>query len=185
MEGLLPFLYRAILHLASGGQSPTGNPFFRNDSPPESPLAAHYYVRLAAGADVPAFLSSAARGYYDRGLTHDLVMQQSWKDFGQRCYFLKYLTSNESVPDNFPFEIIDEEGISVVSLRRDYKYEKIEVTVSMANLVGGPEFGDEDGEADGESAAKDDEEAEDSKHFSRPGPKLEFTIHNLSSGDHH
>lgn len=73
----------------------------------------------------------------------------------------------------------------MVSLRRDYKYEKIEVTVSMANLVGGPEFGDEDGEADGESAAKDDEEAEDSKHFSRPGPKLEFTIHNLSSGDHH
>jgi hypothetical protein len=67
MEGLLPFLYRAILHLASGGDTPLGNPF-RNESPSESPLAP-YYVRLAgAGApDVPAFLSSAARGYYDRG----------------------------------------------------------------------------------------------------------------------
>lgn len=64
MEGLLPFLYRAILHLANGGQTPIGNPF-RNESPPGSP--APYYVRLAAGADVPAFLSSAARGYYDRG----------------------------------------------------------------------------------------------------------------------
>lgn len=58
-----------------------------------------------------------------------------------------------------------------VILKRDYK--KIEVTVSMPNLVGGPEFDDEDGEGDGESAVKDDEEAEecrsagDSKHFSR------------------
>ncbi|CAL4958078.1 unnamed protein product [Urochloa decumbens] len=69
MEGLLPFLYRAILHLASGGETPLGNPF-RNESPSESPLAP-YYVRLAgagAAADVPAFLSSStARGYYDRG----------------------------------------------------------------------------------------------------------------------
>ncbi|KAJ1282649.1 hypothetical protein BS78_03G068000 [Paspalum vaginatum] len=63
MEGLLPFLYRAILHLASGGQAPLGNPFRDDESPSETP----YYVRLAAGADVPAFLSSAARGYYDRG----------------------------------------------------------------------------------------------------------------------
>ncbi|CAL4965163.1 unnamed protein product [Urochloa decumbens] len=70
MEGLLPFLYRAILHLASGGETPLGNPF-RNESPSESPLAP-YYVRLAGAgagaADVPAFLSSStARGYYDRG----------------------------------------------------------------------------------------------------------------------
>jgi len=62
MEGLLPFLYRAILHLASGGETPLGNPF-RNESPPESPLAP-YYVRLAGA---PAFLSSTGRGYYDRG----------------------------------------------------------------------------------------------------------------------
>ncbi|GJN05835.1 hypothetical protein PR202_ga23503 [Eleusine coracana subsp. coracana] len=67
MEGLLPFLYRAILHLASGGETPLGNPF-RNESPEASPRAS-YYVRLAGGSDVPAFLSSAARGYYDRGLS--------------------------------------------------------------------------------------------------------------------
>jgi hypothetical protein len=64
MEGLLPFLYRAILHLASGGETP-----LRNDesSPDASPRASSYYVRLAGGGDVPAFLSAAARGYYDRG----------------------------------------------------------------------------------------------------------------------
>ncbi|PAN32195.1 hypothetical protein GQ55_5G474400 [Panicum hallii var. hallii] len=65
MEGLLPFLYRAILHLASGGETPLGNPF-RNQSPSESPLAP-YYVRLAGAADMPAFLASTGRGYYDRG----------------------------------------------------------------------------------------------------------------------
>ncbi|KAL6848205.1 hypothetical protein ACP4OV_022333 [Aristida adscensionis] len=58
MEGLLPFLYRAILHLAGGGETPLGND--------ESPSASPYYVRLA-GADVPVLLSPAARGYYDRG----------------------------------------------------------------------------------------------------------------------
>ncbi|KAL6627461.1 hypothetical protein ACP70R_031187 [Stipagrostis hirtigluma subsp. patula] len=65
MEGLLPFLYRAILHLASGGETPIGNPF-RNDESPSASPDAPYYVRLA-GADMPAFLSAAARGYYDRG----------------------------------------------------------------------------------------------------------------------
>uniref|UniRef100_A0A0A9FYP9 Uncharacterized protein n=1 Tax=Arundo donax TaxID=35708 RepID=A0A0A9FYP9_ARUDO len=63
MEGLLPFLYRAILHLASGGETPIGNPF-RNE---ESPSASPYYVRLAGGGDLPVFLSSTTRGYYDRG----------------------------------------------------------------------------------------------------------------------
>ncbi|TVU21975.1 hypothetical protein EJB05_31647, partial [Eragrostis curvula] len=62
MEGLLPFLYRAILHLASGGETP----LFPNESPEASPRPS-YYIRLAGGNDVPAFLSSAARGYYDRG----------------------------------------------------------------------------------------------------------------------
>ena len=94
----------------------------------------------------------------------------------------------EPVPDNFPFEIIDEDGMSVVILRRDYKDEKIEVTVSMPNLEGGPEFDDEDGEGDGESSAKDDEEAEEDDESAGDssislkvvvskdsGPKLEFT----------
>ncbi|KAF0920985.1 hypothetical protein E2562_037900 [Oryza meyeriana var. granulata] len=49
MEGLLPFLYRAIIHYANGGQTPIGNPFI-NESPSASPRAP-YYVRLAGGAD--------------------------------------------------------------------------------------------------------------------------------------
>lgn len=102
----------------------------------------------------------------------------------------EYLDSDqqEPVPDNFPFELINEEGMSVVILRRDYKDEKVEVTVSMPNLEGGPEFGDEDGEGDGESAVKDDGEAEEDDESAGDssislkvvvskdsGPKLEFT----------
>ncbi|KAL6848206.1 hypothetical protein ACP4OV_022334 [Aristida adscensionis] len=101
----------------------------------------------------------------------------------------EYLDSDEQepVPDNFPFEIVDEEGMSVVILKRDYKDEKIEAIISMPNLEGGPEFDDEDGEGDGENAGKDEEEAEDdeSGEYSSvslkvvvskdSGPKLEFT----------
>ncbi|XP_062190129.1 uncharacterized protein At2g39795, mitochondrial-like [Phragmites australis] len=101
----------------------------------------------------------------------------------------EYLDSDEQepVPDNFPFEILDEEGTSVVILKRDYKDEKIEVIVSIPNLEGGPEFDDEDGEGDGENAGKDDEEAEDDESAGDSsvslkvvvskdsGPKLEFT----------
>ncbi|PAN32194.1 hypothetical protein PAHAL_5G470300 [Panicum hallii] len=101
----------------------------------------------------------------------------------------EYLDSDEQepVPDNFPFEILDEDGMSVVILKRDYKDEKIEVVVSMPNLEGGPEFDDEDGEGDSESAGKeedDDEEDESAADSSislkvvvskASGPKLEFT----------
>lgn len=68
MEGLLPFLYRAIVHYANGGQTPIGNPF-TNESPSASPRAP-YYVRLAGGAadsgrlrfaEVPVFPSPASR----------------------------------------------------------------------------------------------------------------------------
>ncbi|KAF7020768.1 hypothetical protein CFC21_033822 [Triticum aestivum] len=50
MEGLLPFLYRAILlHYIDGGRTPTGDsPFPRSDSPSTS---RSYYVRLAGSAD--------------------------------------------------------------------------------------------------------------------------------------
>jgi complement component 1 Q subcomponent-binding protein len=77
--------------------------------------------------------------------------------------------------------------MSVVILKRDYKDEKIEVVVSMPNLEGGPEFDDEDGEGDSESAGKeedDDEEDESAADSSislkvvvskASGPKLEFT----------
>jgi len=100
----------------------------------------------------------------------------------------EYLNSDEQepVPDNFPFEILDEDGMSVVILKRDYKDGKIEVVVSMPNLEGGPEFDDEDGEGDGESADKDDDEEEDESAgdssislkvvvSKASGPKLEFT----------
>ncbi|KAL6627462.1 hypothetical protein ACP70R_031188 [Stipagrostis hirtigluma subsp. patula] len=102
----------------------------------------------------------------------------------------EYLDSDEQepVPDNFPFEILDEEGLSVVILKRDYKDEKIEAIISMPNLEGGPEFDDEDGEGDGENAGKDVEEEEDDDESAGDssislkvvvskdsGPKLEFT----------
>ncbi|CAL4958076.1 unnamed protein product [Urochloa decumbens] len=102
----------------------------------------------------------------------------------------EYLDSDEQepVPENFPFEILDEEGMSVVILKRDFKDEKIEVTVSMPNLEGGPEFDDEDGEGDGESAGKDNDDDEDEDESAgessislkvvvskASGPKLEFT----------
>ncbi|RLM93034.1 uncharacterized protein C2845_PM08G05530 [Panicum miliaceum] len=101
----------------------------------------------------------------------------------------EYLDSDEQepVPDNFPFEILDEDGMSVVILKRDYKDEKIEVVVSMPNLEGGPEFDDEDGEGDSESAGKEEEEDEEDESAGdssislkvvvskASGPKLEFT----------
>ncbi|KAF3329089.1 hypothetical protein FCM35_KLT06167 [Carex littledalei] len=33
MEGLIPFVYRSILHYINGGQIPAGNPFFFNVAP--------------------------------------------------------------------------------------------------------------------------------------------------------
>jgi complement component 1 Q subcomponent-binding protein, mitochondrial len=76
--------------------------------------------------------------------------------------------------------------MSVVILKRDYKDEKIEVTVSMPTLEGGPEFDDKDGEGDDENAGKDDEGEEDDESAGDSsislkvvvskgsGPKLEF-----------
>lgn len=92
----------------------------------------------------------------------------------------------EPAPDNFPFEIVDEEGMSVVILKREYKDEKIEVIVSMPNMEGDPEFDEEDDEADGDAAANDDDEDDDEgdedsslsmKVIVSKGssPKLEFT----------
>uniref|UniRef100_A0A0E0JDX7 DUF4220 domain-containing protein n=1 Tax=Oryza punctata TaxID=4537 RepID=A0A0E0JDX7_ORYPU len=101
----------------------------------------------------------------------------------------EYLASDEQepVPENFPFEILDEEGMSVVILKRDYKDEKIEVIVSMPNLEGGPEFDDEDDEGEGKNASKDDEDEDEDESAGDSsvslkvtvskgsGPKLEFT----------
>ncbi|BAB16470.1 unknown protein [Oryza sativa Japonica Group] len=97
------------------------------------------------------------------------------------------IDEQEPVPENFPFEILDEEGMSVVILKRDYKDEKIEVIVSMPNLEGGPEFDDEEAEGEGKNASKDDEDEEEDESAGDSsvslkvtvskgsGPKLEFT----------
>ncbi|KAE8788924.1 mitochondrial glycoprotein [Hordeum vulgare] len=98
----------------------------------------------------------------------------------------QYLATDgqEPTPEDFPFEMVDEEGMSVVILKRDYKDEKIEVIVSMPNMEGDPEF-DEDDEADGEDAAKDDDDEDEGGEDSSlamkvivskgSGPNLEFT----------
>uniref|UniRef100_A0ACD5VME5 Uncharacterized protein n=1 Tax=Avena sativa TaxID=4498 RepID=A0ACD5VME5_AVESA len=98
----------------------------------------------------------------------------------------EYLATDvqEPTPDDFPFEIVDEEGMSVVILKKDYKDEKIEVIVSMPNMDAEPEF-DEDDEDDGEDAAKDDDDEDEGEEDSSlsmkvvvskgTGPKLEFT----------
>ncbi|KAG8046106.1 hypothetical protein GUJ93_ZPchr0008g11429 [Zizania palustris] len=100
----------------------------------------------------------------------------------------EYLASDEQepLPENFPFEILDEEGMSVVVLKRDYEDEKIEVIVSLPNLEGGPEFDGEEDEDEGKNASKDDEdEGEDETAGESSvslkvivskgsGPKLEF-----------
>ncbi|XP_051208276.1 uncharacterized protein At2g39795, mitochondrial [Lolium perenne] len=95
----------------------------------------------------------------------------------------QYLATDvqEPTPEDFPFEIVDEEGMSVVILKKDYKDEKIEVIVSMPNMDAEPEF-DED---DDEDAAKDDDDEDEGSEDSSlsmkvvvskgSGPKLEFT----------
>uniref|UniRef100_A0A0D9Y345 Uncharacterized protein n=1 Tax=Oryza glumipatula TaxID=40148 RepID=A0A0D9Y345_9ORYZ len=46
------------------------------------------------------------------------------------------IDEQEPVPENFPFEILDEEGMSVVILKRDYKDEKIEeITIDDMLIV--------------------------------------------------
>jgi complement component 1 Q subcomponent-binding protein len=58
----------------------------------------------------------------------------------------------DEVPEGFPFEIEDENGMNIIRLKRIYQgKEKIEVTVSMPSLVTGeePEGEDEDDDKEG------------------------------------
>ncbi|KAG8053472.1 hypothetical protein GUJ93_ZPchr0001g31484 [Zizania palustris] len=102
----------------------------------------------------------------------------------------EYLASDEQepLPENFPFEILDEEGMSVVVLKRDYKDENIEVIVSMPNLEAGPEFEEEEeDEGEGKKSSKNDEDEDEDESAGDSsislkvivskdsGPKLEFT----------
>ncbi|KAK3160323.1 hypothetical protein QOZ80_1BG0058030 [Eleusine coracana subsp. coracana] len=173
-------LHLSIASGAVGGAGTCSLPQLRR------PLAAP--LRAAKGANsTPVVLESKVKGKKKKGSgagnlagALDLEIKDA----------LGYLDSDEQepAPDNFPFEIIDEEGMSVVILKRDYKDEKIEVIVSMPNLEGGPEFDDEDGEGDGENAGKDDEDEEEDDEGAGDssislkvvvskdsGPKLEFT----------
>ncbi|KAJ0962471.1 hypothetical protein J5N97_030299 [Dioscorea zingiberensis] len=66
----------------------------------------------------------------------------------------------EEIPQGFPFEIQDENGMNVITLKRTYQTESIEVSVSMPCLVtgeepenaGGGDNDDEDYEKPGQSS---------------------------------
>jgi complement component 1 Q subcomponent-binding protein, mitochondrial len=85
----------------------------------------------------------------------------------------------EQVPDGFPFEIEDEQGMNIVRLRRRYQgREHIEVTVSMPSLVTGEEPAPEEEDVEGE-----EEDSQTQSHIpltvrvskDEGGPTLEFT----------
>uniref|UniRef100_A0A6V7QWY7 Uncharacterized protein n=1 Tax=Ananas comosus var. bracteatus TaxID=296719 RepID=A0A6V7QWY7_ANACO len=66
----------------------------------------------------------------------------------------------EEIPEGFPFEVQDEKGLNIITLRRSYQGESIEVVVSMPSLVTGEEP-DREREAengeDGEGAGEENE----------------------------
>ncbi|XP_028552371.1 uncharacterized protein At2g39795, mitochondrial isoform X2 [Dendrobium catenatum] len=74
------------------------------------------------------------------------------------------------VPEGFPFEIQDEEGTNVITLRRDYHGENIEVVVSMPTV--------EDTEDD-EEGVDEENQGEDEKNDQ---PTIPLTV-NISKGD--
>ncbi|XP_020244610.1 uncharacterized protein At2g39795, mitochondrial-like, partial [Asparagus officinalis] len=45
----------------------------------------------------------------------------------------------EEIPEGFPFEIKDEKGKNIITLKRKYQDEDVEITVSMPSLVTGEE----------------------------------------------
>ncbi|ONK76888.1 uncharacterized protein A4U43_C02F890 [Asparagus officinalis] len=88
----------------------------------------------------------------------------------------------EEIPEGFPFEIQDEKGTNIITLKRKFKDENIEVTVSMSSLVTGEE---PDGDVANNNKNDDDEgeAGESSSQSSLPltvnisrghGPSLEF-----------
>lgn len=65
----------------------------------------------------------------------------------------------EEIPDYFPFKISDEKGTSVVTLKRTYQGEQIEVVAHMPSLITGDEPDhDRDGEDEGDDNNEDDGE---------------------------
>ena len=89
----------------------------------------------------------------------------------------------EEVPDSFPFKISDNKGLNDITLTRTYQGEKIEVLVSMPNLVTGDEP-EHDQDEDDKEKDDDQDDGEKPPKSSLPltvtitksdGPSLEFT----------
>ncbi|CAO2193597.1 unnamed protein product [Urochloa humidicola] len=89
----------------------------------------------------------------------------------------------EEIPENFPFKITDEKGTNVVTLKRSYHGEQIEIIAHMPNLVTGDEPEHDRDEKD-EEADSNEDEGEKPPQSSVPltvtitkgdGPVLEFT----------
>ncbi|KAM3346548.1 hypothetical protein ACQJBY_020864 [Aegilops geniculata] len=89
----------------------------------------------------------------------------------------------EEIPDSFPFKIADTKGLNDITLTRTYQGEKIEVLVSMPNLVTGDEP-EHDQDEDDKEKDDDQDDGEKPPKSSLPltvtitksdGPSLEFT----------
>ncbi|WOL18672.1 hypothetical protein Cni_G27469 [Canna indica] len=80
----------------------------------------------------------------------------------------------EEIPEKFPFGIIDEKGMNILTLKRNYQGENIEVIVSMPSLVTGEEP---------ERDEKADDDQEDGDQEERPSESsIPLTV-NISKGD--
>jgi len=87
----------------------------------------------------------------------------------------------EEIPDNFPFKISDEKGTNVVTLKRTYQGEQIEVVAHMPSLVTGDEPDhDRDGEDEGDDKEGDDNEEDEGQKPEQSSVPLTVTI---SKGD--
>ncbi|XP_066313898.1 uncharacterized protein At2g39795, mitochondrial-like [Miscanthus floridulus] len=85
------------------------------------------------------------------------------------------------IPDNIPFKISDEKGTNVVTLKRTYQGEQIEVVAHMPSLVTGDEPDhDRDGEDEGEDKEGDDNEEDEGQKPEQSSVPLTVTI---SKGD--
>lgn len=95
------------------------------------------------------------------------------------AYFMT-LEQVEEIPEGFPFEIQDEKEMNVITLKRSYQGENIEVVVSMPSLITGEEP-DNDMEGDHDEDGRRGEKPSQSSipltvNVSKgDGPSLEFS----------
>ncbi|KAJ6798521.1 mitochondrial glycoprotein [Iris pallida] len=84
----------------------------------------------------------------------------------------------EGIPERFPFDIQDEKGMNIITLKRTYQDEYIEVIVSMPSLVTGDEPEDTK-----EANHQDDEDGGDEDDAEKPTQSsIPITV-NISKGD--